>query len=193
MEATERAINEQESMDIIHNMILSAKKEIKEDGFLYLLWGWLVFATAISQYILIYMHSNYNGMPWMIMTVIGVLTSIVYGRRQNKTEKVKTYVDNFMKYIWISFGITLFITLTFMFKLGLTNTYPIVIMIYGIGTFLSGGALRFRPLIIGGICCWLICIAAFFVGFEVQLLLLALSVLVSYIIPGHILRAKYAS
>lgn len=57
--------------------------------------------------------------------------------------------------------------------------------------FVSGGYLRFKPLIIGGICNWIIAIVATYVEFDIQLLLLALAVLVGYIIPGHMLSSHY--
>jgi hypothetical protein len=61
-------------------------------------------------------------------------------------------------------------------------------VLYGMGLFLSGGALQFKPLIYGGIFCWLCAIA----GFEMQniylLLILALAVLGGYIIPGYLLK-----
>ena len=44
---------------------------------------------------------------------------------------------------------------------------------------------------IGGICNWIIAIAAVYVEFDIQLLLLALAVLVGYIIPGHMLSNHY--
>ena len=71
------------------------------------------------------------------------------------------------------------------------STYPLVMLIYGIWLFISGGALKFRPLIIGGIVNWLLGITAFFFAFEMQLLILALAVLLGYIIPGHLLKRKF--
>ncbi|MEJ7671852.1 MAG: hypothetical protein WKF59_03890 [Chitinophagaceae bacterium] len=51
--------------------------------------------------------------------------------------------------------------------------------------------LRFKPLKIGGIICWLLAIGAMFTTYQYQLLLLALAVIAAWIIPGFILRAKY--
>ena len=71
------------------------------------------------------------------------------------------------------------------------NTYPMVLMVYGLWLFISGGAIKFKPLIIGGIINWLIGIISFFVPFDLQLLLLAAAVLLGYIIPGYMLKAKF--
>jgi hypothetical protein len=66
-----------------------------------------------------------------------------------------------------------------------------VLVMYGMPTFLSGVILRFKPLRIGGIACWLLAIAAMFTDYQYQLLLLALAVIAAWIIPGFILRAKF--
>ena len=84
----------------------------------------------------------------------------------------------------------LFIVLFFMFRLQL-NAYPMVMLVYGIWLFISGGALRFRPLIIGGMLNWALAIVAFFYTFDIQLIILAIAVLGGYIIPGHMLKARH--
>jgi len=137
------------------------------------------------------MHSDLNYLPWAILMPLGGIISAILGFRKSKNEKVKTHINHFLGYLWIAFGVTLGIVLFSSVKLGFENTYPLVIVIYGIGTFVSGGALKFKPLIIGGLMCWLLAIIAFLVGFELQLLLLAASVLISYIIPGYILKSKF--
>ena len=93
-------------------------------------------------------------------------------------------------HVWSAFGACLFIVLAFQFKLGI-NTFPMVLLIYGVGTFLSGAVIQFRPLILGGIFCWALAIACFFISAENQLLLLCASLLGAYIIPGYILRSRF--
>jgi hypothetical protein len=75
-------------------------------------------------------------------------------------------------------------------KIPWQTTYPLIISLYGLGTFVSGGVLKFKPLIIGGIACWIISIIAFLVPPMTVLLLTALSVVVSYLIPGYMLKAR---
>jgi hypothetical protein len=127
---------------------------------------------------------------WAVLMPIGGVASMIYGRKQDKQQKVRTYLDEFMKYALIAFLVSLFTVLAFMSKLGLA-TYPMVMMVYGIWLFISGGAIRFRPLIYGGIINWILGITAFFFAFPAQLLILSLAVLLGYIIPGHMLRSKH--
>ncbi len=68
--------------------------------------------------------------------------------------------------------------------------YPFIIILLGWGTVISGGILKFKPLIIGGILAWVIAIADFFVSAENQLLMMALATIIAYLIPGYMLKSK---
>jgi hypothetical protein len=83
--------------------------------------------------------------------------------------------------------------LGFMGRSGPENVYPMVLVLYGIATFVSGGVLQFRPLVIGGICCWVLAVAAMFLPFEYQLLALAAAVAAAYIVPGYLLSKQFRS
>ncbi|WMN07406.1 hypothetical protein QYS48_28660 [Marivirga arenosa] len=71
--------------------------------------------------------------------------------------------------------------------LGWDGIYPVLMVLYGIGTASTGGIIKFKALSIGGYVSMFIGLVAFYLGFEIQLFLLALSVMVSFIIPGHLL------
>jgi hypothetical protein len=125
----------------------------------------------------------------MILMPLGGIISIIISRKQQKEEKVKTWFDDVMKYLWLAFGVVLFIILFAMGYLNV-NLYPILIALYGLGLFVTGGTLKFRPLIIGGIICWVLAMVSLFVNAEYATLCLAMSVLAGYIIPGYILKKQ---
>ena len=191
METTDKPISEQESLQIIQQMIASAKSGIKDNGFLYLFWGWLVFAASLVNYFLQYVIDfNNPWIPWAILMPLGGIISGIYGARQRKKQKAKTYVGEFLRYLVIAFLVCLCITLFFMQQYQL-NCYPTVMMLYGIWLFVSGGALRFKPLVLGGIINWVFAVAALFVTFDYQLLMISAAVLLGYIIPGHMLKHQF--
>ena len=192
METAQKELSQQESLQIIQEMISATKKRISHNGFHYLLWGWLVLAAALSQYVLIvFFESELNFLPWIILMPLGGIITGIVDSRQKKKMKVKTYVNKFLSYLWIAMGIALFIVIFLMGKFSVTVSYPIIILLYGVGVFVSGGALNFKPLIIGGIGCFVISLASAFFKFEIQLLLISLAVIVGYIIPGFILKARF--
>ncbi|MBA3705246.1 MAG: hypothetical protein H0W84_04925 [Bacteroidetes bacterium] len=191
METTDQPINEQDSLRIIHEMIASAKSGIKDNGFFYLLWGWLVLIASLTNYFLQFVIVfDKPWLSWAILMPLGGIISMIAGAKMKKKQKVRTHLDDFIKFLLIAFLVCLFVTLFFAQKFQLTF-YPVVMMLYGIWLFVSGGALGFRPLIIGGIINWIFAVAALFVAFEYQLLMISAAVLLGYIIPGHILNYQF--
>jgi hypothetical protein len=185
----EKTINPLESLDIIKNMITKTQRQYSDDSFYYIMWGWLVLIASIMHFVFIQLNVVQAPMVWFLMPIGGVV-SMIYGAKQSKKEKVKTHVNTFMGYLWSAMVISMIIVLAMGFRLE-DKTYPVLILIYGIGTFVSGGLLNFKPLIIGGIICFILSVVSFFLIFEYQLLFIALAMLVSYIVPGHLLKAKF--
>lgn len=189
----EKKIDEKQSLAIISEMISNARERIADDGFFYLLWGYLVFAAAISHYILLeYVQWEYAWAPWPVLMMLGGIFSAFAGYRKSSDARHKTFFDTAAIFLWSAFLIALFMILGFtaLGKINPLAAYPLIMVIYGVGTWVSGGILKFVPLIIGGIVCWILAGIAFYFPFNIQLLLLALSILLAYIIPGHMLKFK---
>ncbi len=187
----EKEIQPNESILLIQQMIHVAKNKLADDGFFLILWGWLVFGASMAQYIMLQMEMNNNWIVWPVMTAIGVTTSIIYSTKKSKERKVKTHIDKALDYVWGAFGIGLFLTLLMMGVHGIKASYFFLMLLYGIGTFISGGILNYKPLVYGGICSFVMAIVANFVGKPEQLLCVSVALLLSYIIPGHMLRNEY--
>jgi hypothetical protein len=190
MQTNDKNFNEAQSLDLIHRMIETAKQQIDDDSFYFLLWGWLVFIASLSNFVLDQMGTGLGGWGWVFLMPLGGIVTMIYSAREKKKRNVKTYTDEIMKYVLISFGVSLAIVLGSQAFLQM-NTYPMVLIVYGAWLFSAGGALKFRPLMAGGIINWTLAVASFFSNFEIQLLLLAAAVLLGYIIPGYMLKAKY--
>ena len=186
MEPKEKELTQEESLRIIHEMISAAKNDVKADSFIFLLWGWLVFVASITQFILVIMESKWNSIPWMLMPIGGVIT-IIYSIRRGKQDKTKTNVTESLKYTWIAFTVALLIIMFFN-SMEFIQVLPCIMVLYGMGLFLSGGAIKFKPLIFGGIFCWICAIAGFEIQNIYQLLILAAAVFGGYIVPGYLLK-----
>lgn len=99
-----------------------------------------------------------------------------------------------MGYLWSGMAVSFFV-LSFIInflqtdKNGWLYCYPFFILMYGLGTFVSGKILQFRPLVVGGIINWILaCIAVFF-DFDYQMLFAAAAILTSYLIPGYMIKS----
>ncbi len=188
----ETKLTNEESLGIIHQMIATSKNNLKDNSFFFLLWGWLVLAASLSHFVLLQLQWSYAFLPWPILMNLGVIISIVAGYRMGKKTKVMSHIDKMMIYLWYGFlaVILILISMALLGRLNWITVYPTIIVLYGLGTFVSGGVLKFKPLILGGIACWLIAITAFFVQPQYVLLLTALSIIMAYLIPGYLLKSK---
>lgn len=189
---TEENFSPQDSLHLIDSMINKAQRRFSENGFLYLLWGWVIFACSIGHFLLIQLKWLDN--PEIIWTAcwLAVIFQIIYLAKKKKTIKVKTYSDEIIDYIWISFGISmLIIGITLGRADGWIYLNTLILMLYGTPTFLSGVVMQFIPLKIGGIICWSLALIAVFIPPLYSLLLLATAVVAAWIIPGYLMRIKY--
>ena len=100
-----------------------------------------------------------------------------------------------MGYTWVSFFILMMLVGLAIGQSGEVNMQklvgPLFLALYGMPTFLSGLLLRFRPLVIGGIGCWILSVATLVVPYDYHLLLLAVAMVIAWIIPGYILQKQY--
>lgn len=185
-------MTEAESLSIISGMINRAQNRFSETGTLYLLWGIVIFVCCITQFIMLHFFKYEKAYYVWYSTWLVVIYQFYYLSRKKKREKVKTYTDEIIGFVWITFVICSFL----LFYIMLANhaflaINSCVLVMYGMPTFLSGIILRFKPLKIGGFVCWLLAIGAMFTTYEYQLLLLACAVIAAWIIPGYLLRVKF--
>lgn len=186
METEDKQLTQEESLQIIQEMIAAAKSDVKADSFIFLLWGYLVFIASISQFIMVKMNIEHNDIVWLLMPLGGLITAI-YFMRNKKKEKSKTHVGEFLKFVWIAFAAAMCVVM-FSNSLGGNQMLPTIMTLYGIGLFVTGGALKFNPLIFGGLFCWICAIIGFQSQVIYQLLIIAAAVLGGYIIPGHLIQ-----
>jgi hypothetical protein len=187
----EEKYSPQDSLRLIQSMIDKAKNTVADDSFYFLLWGWLVFAASVVQYVMkVIMHSPYHYLAWCLMFV-GFVVSTWYGYTQHRQKKVKTYIEDLLDYLWISLLIT-YVLISFIFaRTGWENCSPIYILLYSLGNFVTGRVLKFSPLVWGAVVCWALAVISTFTDFDTKILLGALAVLCSNIIPGFLLKKKY--
>src|SRR6218665_3566675 len=110
----EKQLHPAESLEIINGMINTAKNKLADDGFLLIFWGWLIFSASLIQYIAILISFPYGEWVWKIFIPTGIAVSIIYGFKQQKKNKVRTYMDSYLGYSWTAFIVALSLTLIFM-------------------------------------------------------------------------------
>lgn len=185
----------QESLRLIQSMIDKTKANISYNRIYFLLWGWLSFIGILGQFLLkVVVGYRHHYLVWLI-TLVGVLFSVLQTRKERTRKTVRTYIDDAMSYLWTGMAASFFVLsfiITFMRvdKTGWLYCYPFFILMYGLGTFVSGKILQFKPLVVGGAFNWLLACAAVFFSFDYQMLFAAAAILTSYIIPGYLIQTR---
>lgn len=180
----------EDSLNIISEMINTTKYNISQDKFIYLMWGYAVAFSAMTHYVLQYQFGiEMAWFVWFIMPIAGIVNAVYFSRKK-RSARVFSFTDRALASVWKAFIAALFIFLFASPVLGWNGVYPVLMVLYGIGTASTGGIIKFRALSVGGYLSMLVGFAAFYFGFEIQLFLLSLSVIFSFIIPGHLLPKK---
>ncbi|HEY5969712.1 MAG TPA: hypothetical protein VIU35_17145 [Chitinophagaceae bacterium] len=181
----------EQSLHLIQSMIEKAKQDVANNSFYLLLWGWLIFIAALLNFGLKkFTDFEQPYLAWNLVW-IGAIASIIKGVRDSRKIAVKTFVGETMKVFGISQGI-LYTGLAFFFgKYDLwAISFPLYILVYAVTCFFMGALMQFPLLKWTGLLCLPIMVIGVYVSFDWQLLLMALAILISYIIPGHVLSAK---
>lgn len=186
---TNKKFDEQKNLDLITEMINRAKGNVQSEYVFFLIWGWIVALASFLHYILI-KFTNFEHPEWAwLLIFLGVILSGWYGFKIGKRKHVKTYTDRIYGNIWLVFLINYFIVLFFMKDINY-NVAPIILLLAGGSTYLSGIAIKFKPLIYGGIVLWVSAAICYVVPREVQPLVEGVSVLIGYLVPGYMLKYK---
>jgi hypothetical protein len=183
-----------QSLQLIENMINRAKNSLSDNGHLYLLWGWVVLVCSLVHFAALYWELwNKPEMIWML-TWGALVYQMIYLARREKKKQVNSYADEILKAVWLVFVGCGVITGFVMNKYGSWDAmYPLILMLYGIPTILSGTILRFKPLVVGGLICWVLSITGVFLPLLYNLLLVSLAVVCAWIIPGYMMRRRYSN
>ncbi len=187
----EEKFSPEQSLQVIQSMISKTKQDMSDNSIYFLIWGWVTFIACTGQFILKRIVGYEKHYQVWFLVIIGIVFSIYYGMKEDRSKKVKTYLGESMKWLWTGMGISYFVLSMILSKIGWgSSVFPFFIMLYGLGTFISGNFLRFRPLIIGGIIAWALAIGAAWVEYDYQMLFGAAAILISYIIPAYMLRNR---
>lgn len=190
----EKEISTEESIEIINQMISLSREKLSQSGFHFILWGILVALASVFQYLIneyqIFELSS-NGI-WPIVPLIGVPTAFFYELRRNKKSVAQGKFDRLYNFVWLGFGITLILIITFSVA-SKTNPIPYILSITGLAVLISSIIYDFLPLKIGAVVFWLAALLTLFVSDNQQLLLNAAALVLGYIIPGILFSRKNVS
>lgn len=196
-ESTSVSFDEQQSLQVIREMIQVSQKKLKNDGILFIIWGWSMFFNYAYNYLLgvivlpypLKKAIDYAGNA---IAIVIIAYSLYYILKQRK--KVQTYIGISLRYVWFSLIACLILTSMILFNvLHVANfklQHPIFMIFIAFATVITGGILRYRMIIFGGIIFGILAYICSYIDLREQLILEAIAWLIAFIIPGHLLYAN---
>ena len=126
-----------QSLNIITEMIETAKNEVQEGRFYFLFWGWLIVAIHMAHYVgIVYTDFEHPEVVWLL-SIVGGIISWIHTSRRGKQRMVKSHFDTAIGYLWMSYGITITIIIGACIKNG-WEIYPIITTLTAIPTIITG-------------------------------------------------------
>lgn len=208
----EKSFTPQQSLDLIQQMIAKAQNSYHDTGIGPILWGCVISICSLVTYLKITLGFKLPFDIWLL-TLVAIVPQIIIVAREKKLNKVRSHDETTMDYLWSCFGISIFI-LTFInaniasalqpiyenYKLTTGNTPSIrysnflsslFLLLYGFPTIITGGIRKFKPMLYGGIFCWVAAVIAVYTSAGVDMLLTAFAAIAAWLVPGIILYRNH--
>ena len=188
---TEKDLTPQESLELINEMISGARSRMKENGFVYLFWGWLILVCALGQFILLKLgYETINYYPYFLV-IPGAIYTFIFESRKHGREKNSDYTGKIMIAVWFTGAINMIIAGFVFAPLLQMSPVPIILLLLAMATIVSGAAVKFKALIWGGIICNAAGIASVFLPYEFHPVMVIIGIIAADLVPGYILRKKF--
>ncbi len=179
----------EESLLLITKTIEETKERFKENGHVLVFWGILMLIVIGSQFILSLLELYKYTMYPVYLYPLGGVYMIYIWVKERKKNMPKTIIGNILGNIGWIIGMNLMI-MGFFFSNQLGEAMgPIFIILLALMIIVSGLAIRFKPLIIGGALMNLIGLASFFLDRDFHGFSMMLAAVVGLIIPGILLNS----
>lgn len=179
----------EESLRVITEMINKTRVSIAQASFHLLLWGWLIFACSLSEFLL-WKYADWTNSWYVWFFVIpGAIVSFVYGFARGKKERIFTYGTAIYVWTWIAF---LFASVVFfiVFPLETGSVAKYMLLMAGMPLLISGVIMKFRPMMWGAGAFWILSLVAHFGGDTISGLTMPVAMVIGYLVPGYLLRKR---
>jgi hypothetical protein len=189
MENEEKLMTGEESLRVITEMINKTRVSIAQASFHLLLWGWLIFACSLSEYLLWKLTDWTNVWYVWLFVIPGAIASFVYGFAKGKKERMFTYGTSIYVWTWIAF---FFASVVFfvVFPLETGSVAKYMLLMGGMPLLISGVIMKFRPMMWGAVAFWIIALVDHFGGDIISGLTMPVAMVIGYLLPGYLLRKR---
>jgi hypothetical protein len=211
--AQEKILSEKESLEVISTMIAKAKESYHDNGTGSILWGVIITLCSLVTWAEMQFGFSLPFDIWLL-TLAAVIPTIILSIRDDRRRKVKSYDQTAMDYVWTCFGIAMFLIIFInsaannafislkdtIEQAGLPRpevrfadfSLAYMLVMYGIPTLVTAGIKDFKPMLLGGIICWVSAVLAVYTDLKTDMLMMAVSATMAWLVPGIILNRRSA-
>ena len=186
---TENKLSEKESLQLITEMIGKAKSSYHSNGTSAIMWGIVIFFCSIFNFLEMQFQFSIGFDIWWLMWVALIPQFVMVFKNRND-KKFVSYEETTMSFVWWAFGASVLMLMFFNNYYRPLHSESLFLMLFGMPTFITGGMFRFKPMIIGGMICWILFGISLYTELKINILLMALAALSAWLIPGIILKKK---
>ena len=180
----------EESFQLIDSVIQKAKSRLEENGIPFILWGVIIALCSYTQaYMISANMSRESWYPYLIMPIVGIgLFIYYYNKKKNSTPNPLASIYG---RLWQFVGLNIML-IAFGFNGYLQNNLvPIILLLMGIATLLSGSFIKSKVLFFSGLIINTSAFISFFLSWEQQPLLMGTVSIFALLIPGILLRLNH--
>ena len=218
--AEKNELTEQESLQLITEMIQKAKGGFHETGASAILWGTAVGTAGLVNFAERFWHFSVGFDIWLVV-LAAFIPQLIISVREGRQRKVRSYQEAYANAVLLVFGLAIFM-LNFYLNVisretdklladegkelllrniqtgaithyipSVPSGYSLLLLLFAIPTLTMGIGSKFMPMIIGGVLCFGYFIASCFIPSTYDLLFHGLAGITNWLIPGLILRHRY--
>jgi hypothetical protein len=180
-----------ESLALIAETIRKTKENFRESSRFFLLWGWLIAAASIGFFLLRqYTETRFFFLPFPVLAAVGIVTTILWYRQQKAKAPTETYLGYFFNRLWMVLALSFILVVYISVSRG-WPPFLYTLIVAAIGTMVSGLAMKFRPLVRGGMLFFAAAIAGVYLPDPYLPLLTGFAMVGGYLVPGYLLKAAH--
>ena len=178
-----------ESLTLISDAIRKTKDNFKENSSYFMLWGWLIAVASFAFFVLQqYTAFKYYFLPFPVLVVTGIVVTLSWYVKRRSANQTETYSGYFFSRMWLVLGLG-FIAVVFVSVSQKVPPFQYTLIIAAIGTMVSGLAMKFKPLVIGGVLFFAAAIIGLYIPDAYKPLLAGAAIVAGYLIPGYLLKS----
>jgi hypothetical protein len=194
---TSDSLKETQSLLVNRETIQVSNSKRKQDGILFIVWGWVLFFVSTTGYIerglaLTFSIKKALSVLGIALPLIALIFSVYYVIKESK--KVQTYIGISLRYVWISLFICMVLVNLIQFNvlhsINFELQHSIFMVLMAFAVTITGAILRYRLIIIGGVIFGILALVASYLKLQEQLVIESVAWIISFIVPGHILYAN---